>query len=129
MPPGEEEDTANTKKPRRSVARRGFENTERSFARTPLRSFVRSFVRGAGGNRTLVRRAVTARATTIPGSRLYGCRTAGSEGLSPTAGSFPDVSGLSHRQRSLPAVLHRFCCRAAMDRPRVPSRVAMTVVT
>ena len=44
-----------------------------------------------------------------------------------TAGSFPGVSGLSHRQRSLPAVLHCFCCRAAVDRPRVPLRVAVTL--
>ena len=44
-----------------------------------------------------------------------------------TAGSFPGVSGLSRRQRSLPAVLHCFCCRAAVDRPRVLSRVAGTL--
>jgi hypothetical protein len=44
-----------------------------------------------------------------------------------TAGSFPGVSGLSRRQRSLPAVLHCFCCRAAVDRPRVPLRVAVTL--
>ena len=83
---------------------------------------------GAGGNRTLVRQAVTTRDTTIPGSRLYGCRTAGSEGLAPTAGSFSGVSGLSRRQRSLPAVLHCFCCRAAVDRPRVPLLVAVTLI-
>ena len=82
---------------------------------------------GAGGNRTLVRRVVTTRATTIPGSRPYGCRTAGSVELALTAGSFPDVSGLSRRQRSLPAVLHCFCCRAAVDRPRVPLLVAVTL--
>ena len=55
--------------------------------------------------------------------RLPPCRVKWARG--PAAGSFPDVSGLSHRQRSLPAVLHRFCCRAAMDWPRVPSLVAM----
>jgi len=41
----------------------------------------------------------------FPSSRRYGCRPAGSGGSEdPTAGSFPDVSGLSHRQRSVPAV-------------------------
>ncbi len=44
-----------------------------------------------------------------------------------SVGSFSDVSGLSRRQRSLPAVLQRFCCRAALDRPRVPLPVAMTL--
>ena len=36
--------------------------------------------------------------------RLCGCRTAGSVGLAEeaAAGSFPDVSGLSRRQRSFP---------------------------
>jgi hypothetical protein len=43
----------------------------------------------------------------------------------PAAGSFPGVSVLSRRQRSLPAVLRRFCCRAATDRPRVPLLVAV----
>src|SRR5690554_6828898 len=43
----------------------------------------------------------------------------------PAAGSFPGVSGLSRRQRSLLAVLRRFCCRAATDRPRVPLLVAV----
>ena len=58
---------------------------------------------GAGGNRTLVRRAVPTALRPFPRSRRYGCRTAGSEGpRGLTAGSFPDVSGLSRRQRSLP---------------------------
>ena len=85
---------------------------------------------GAGGNRTLVRQAVTGCATTIPGLRLCGCRPAGSGGLREGGHRqvcFPEVSGLSRRQRSLPAVLHRFCCRAAADRPRVSSRIAGTL--
>jgi hypothetical protein len=36
----------------------------------------------------------------FPRLRLYGCRTAGSEELSLTAGSFPGASGLSRRQPS-----------------------------
>ena len=43
--------------------------------------------------------------------------------------SFPGVSGLSRRQRSLPAVLHRFCCQAAVDRPRQPRRAARCVTS
>ncbi len=42
--------------------------------------------------------------------------------------TLPGVNVLSRRQRSLPAVLHRFCCRAAMDRPRVPLLVAITLL-
>lgn len=56
---------------------------------------------------------------------LNGCHAAGSVGLTPAAGSFPGVNVLSRGQRSLPAVLHCFCCRAAVDWPRVPRRVAM----
>jgi hypothetical protein len=44
-----------------------------------------------------------------------------------TVGSFPDVSGLSRRQRSLPAVHPHFCCRAVGVRPRVPSLVTVTL--
>ena len=40
---------------------------------------------------------------------------------------FSDVSGLSRRQRSFPAVHHRFCCRAAVVWPRVPLLVPMTL--
>jgi len=60
----------------------------------------------------------------FPSLRLCGYRSAGSKGLASSAGSFPEVSVLSRRQRSFPAVHHRFCCRAAVNRPRVPSLVA-----
>ena len=43
------------------------------------------------------------------------------------AGSFSDVSGLSRRQWSFPTVLHCFCCRAAVNRPRVTFLLAMTL--
>jgi hypothetical protein len=64
----------------------------------------------------------------FPWLRRCGCRPAGSGEHAEVlaAGSFPDVSGLSRRQRSLPAVHHRFCCRAAVVRPRAPSQVTMT---
>ena len=62
-------------------------------------------VGGAGGNRTPVRRRVTVRATTIPENVAPGCHPAGSGGPGgPATGSFPRVSGLSRRQRSVPAV-------------------------
>ena len=48
---------------------------------------------------------------------LYGCHVAGSLGPEPTAESFLGVSGLSRRQRSLPAVHHYFCYRAVVVRP------------
>ena len=40
---------------------------------------------------------------------------------------FSDVSGLSRRQRSFPAVHHCFCCRAAVIWPREPLPVPMTL--
>jgi hypothetical protein len=86
-------------------------------ARTPWWSWRESNPRPSRGHRPRYDHSRTA------ALRLPRCRVSGPEG--PAAWSFPGVSGLSHRQRSLPAVLHRFCCRAAMDWPRVPSLVAM----
>ena len=115
----------------------------RRSRRTPGRAATRTFVGvsrisrpefrehpvwcGAGGNRTLVRRAVTDRATTIPeiaDLRLPHRRVGGARAHRRV---FPRC------QRSFPpsavfaAVILCFCCRAAVDRPRVPSRVAMTL--
>ena len=50
---------------------------------------------------------------------------AGHEG--PATRSFPRVSGLSLLSAVYPGCLHRFCCRVAVDRPRVPLPVAMTL--
>ena len=50
---------------------------------------------------------------------------AGHEG--PATGSFPQVSGLSQLSAVCPSCLHRFCCQVAVDRPRVPLPVAMTL--
>ena len=59
-------------------------------------------VGGAGENRTPVREAVDDRATTVPETSRDGWLPAGSGGLAPSASSFREVSGLSHRQRSFP---------------------------
>ena len=45
----------------------------------------------------------------------------------PATRSFPRVSGLSLLSAVCPCCLHRFCCRVAVDRPRVPLPVAMTL--
>ena len=63
----------------------------------------------------------------FPGQGLTAALPPDRRSVMLTAGSFPEVSGLSHRQRSFPAVLHRFCCRAAVDWPRVSSRIAGTL--
>src|SRR3546814_9851078 len=78
-----------------------------------------------GGNRTLVRQAVDVRDTTIPEItplRLASRRVESARRVR-AAGSFPDVSGLSRRQWSLPTVRRCFCCRAAATWPRAPSPV------
>ena len=48
---------------------------------------------------------------------------------SVTAGSFPEASGLSRRQPCFPAVILRFCCRAAVDRPRAASRLTVSLTS
>jgi hypothetical protein len=104
--------------PQRATARR---RTRTSICRH------RSCVRGAGGNRTPVRQVVTEPDTTIPASRprrLPNWRVSGLH-EEVTAGSFPDVSGLSRRQWSFPTVHPRFCCRAAWIRPRAPLLVTI----
>ena len=74
-------------------------------SRSHRRTLPNPEIGGAGGNRTPVRHAVTVRATTIPELPACGSRPAGSGGpRGPTAGSFPGASGLSRRQRSVPAV-------------------------
>ena len=73
---------------------------------------------------------LTTVATTIPesGPSWLAHRPGSVAPSGATTGSFPGVSGLSRRQRSLPAVLHHFCCRAVVDRPRVPLLVAMSLL-
>ncbi len=83
---------------------------------------------GAGGNRTPVRQSVTDRATTIPEIAAHGCRTAGSGGpQGPDRRVFPPGQRSFTPSAVCPCCLHRFCCQAAADRPRVPLPVAMTL--
>ena len=83
---------------------------------------------GAGGNRTPVHQAVTARATTIP---ECGAHAAPPPGRLTSPGGPRIVFPIG--QRSFPppacfqAVILRFCCRAAVDRPRAALRLTMTV--
>ena len=85
---------------------------------------------GAGGNRTPVRQAVTVRATTIPEFEADAASPPGRLTSEAVHGSvFPG------RQRSFPpsavfpAVILRFCCRAAVDRPRAALRVTMSLMS
>src|SRR6266540_5357293 len=83
---------------------------------------------GAGGNRTPVHQAVTARATTIP---EYEADVASPPGRSAPQGG-PRIV-FPNRQRSFPppacfqAAILRFCCRAAVDRPRAALRLTMSL--
>ena len=83
---------------------------------------------GAGGNRTPVHQAVTARATTIPECGAH---------AAPPPGRLTSRGGprlvFPTGQRSFPppacfqAVILRFCCRAAVDRPRAALRLTMSL--
>ncbi len=92
-----------------------------------VRHVSRHDICGAGGNRTPVRQVVTEPATTIPALRPRGLphRRVGGPHEEVTPGSFPGASGLSRRQWSFPTVHPRFCCRAAVIRPRAPSLVTI----
>ena len=59
---------------------------------------------------------------------LYGYHIAGSTEPKFTAKSFLEVSGLSRRQRSLPAVHHYFCCRAVVIWPRALLLVTISLI-
>ena len=95
----------------------------RPFALFPL---VDGTICGAGGNRTPVHQAVTARATTIP---ECGAHAAPPPGRLTSRGGPRIVFPIG--QRSFPppacfqAVILRFCCRAAVDRPRAALRLTM----
>ena len=97
----------------------------RTTADTPRRrsnvcswSWGESNPRPPGGDRTRYdhSRTSASTATELAGQRI-------SEEI--TAGSFPDVSGLSRRQWSFPTVHPRFCCRAAWIWPRAPLLVTI----
>ena len=86
--------------------------------------------RGAGGNRTPVHQALSARATTIPDFvPAQGHRRVGRP--SPEGGGPRIVFPIRHRSSPTPTVfpvaIPRFCCRAAVDRPRAPLLVTMSL--
>ena len=63
----------------------------------------------------------------FPDRRLYGYRTAGSAGPEPDRRVFPRCQRSFPPSAVFPAVTHRFCCRAAVSRPRVPLLVAVSL--
>ena len=85
--------------------------------------------RGAGGNRTPVHQAVNVRATTIPDSLADAARPAGR--LTVASGGprsvFAECQQTFLRSAFFLAVIPRFCCRAAVDRPRAPFLVTMSL--
>jgi hypothetical protein len=86
---------------------------------------------GAGGNRTPVRRVDDDRATTIPVD--YGVSAAVPPGRLASRGGrrrvFPRGQRSFTRSAVFPAVNHRFCCQAAVVRPRVPLQAATALVS
>ena len=84
---------------------------------------------GAGGNRTPVHQAMSVRDTTIPDFET--------DAISPTGRIFPIARKPRHvfacgqrtfsRSAFFLAVIPRFCCRAAVDRPRAPFLVTMSL--
>ena len=84
---------------------------------------------GAGGNRTPVHQATNVRATTIPDSLANAARPAGR--LTVASGGprsvFAECQQTFLRPAFFLAVIPRFCCRAAVDRPRAPFLVTMSL--
>ena len=84
---------------------------------------------GAGGNRTPVHQAVNVRDTTIPDSLANAARPAGrliSASEDPRS-VFAECQQTFLRSAVFLAVIPRFCCRAAVDRPRAPFLVTMSL--
>ena len=96
----------------------------RPFAAKALVDGIKS---GAGGNRTPVHQAVNVRATTIPDSLANAARPAGR--LTVASGGprsvFAECQQTFLRSAIFLAAIPRFCCRAAVDRPRAPFLVTM----
>ena len=64
----------------------------------------------------------------FPRTWLNGCHSAGSDGpRGPRHRVFPPGQRSFTPSVVCPNCLHRFCCRVAVDRPRVPLPVAMTL--
>ena len=74
------------------------------------------------------RRVLFRSRSAIPEIAAYGSHTAGSGGpLGPSRGVFPPGQRSFTPSAVCPSCLHRFCCRVAVDRPRVPLPVAVTL--
>ena len=84
---------------------------------------------GAGGNRTPVHRAMNVRDTAIPDSLANAARPAGR--LTVASGGprsvFAECQQTFLQSAVFLAVIPRFCCRAAVDRPRAPFLVTMSL--
>ena len=84
---------------------------------------------GAGGNRTPVHQAMNVRDTTIPDSLANAARPAGR--LTVASGGprsvFAECQQTFLQSAVFPAAIPRFCCRAAVDRPRAPFLVTMSL--
>ena len=82
---------------------------------------------GAGGNRTPVHQAMNVRDTAIPDSLANAARPAGR--LTVASGGprsvFAECQQTFLQSAVFLAVIPRFCCRAAVDRPRAPFLVTM----
>jgi len=88
----------------------------------------RSFVRGAGGNRTPVHQPVIEPATTIPGIATDAVTPTGR--LSARGGPrsvFPESQRSFSPSAVFPAVIPHFCCRAVMEWPRATFLLTMTL--
>ena len=86
---------------------------------------------GAGGNRTPVHQAASARATTIPVISPDAGAPAGRLAVTSGGGGPRIVFPIGHQSlltsAVFPAAIPRFCCRAAVDRPRAPLLVTMSL--
>ena len=84
---------------------------------------------GAGGNRTPVHQAMNVRDTAIPDSLANAARPAGR--LTVASGGprsvFAECQQTFLQSAVFLAVIPRFCCRAAVDRPRAPFLVTMSL--
>ena len=86
-----------------------------------------TFVCGAGGNRTPVHQAPNARATTIPVSQADAAWPPGRLTSRGPRLVFPSGHRTFPMSAVFPAAILRFCCRAAVDRPRAAFLLTMSL--
>ena len=82
---------------------------------------------GAGGNRTPVHQAPNARATTIPVSQADAAWPPGRLTSRGPRLVFPSGHRTFPMSAVFPAAILRFCCRAAVDRPRAAFLLTMSL--